>query len=132
MSLVKQIKDTLLILDNRTLRDVKYFPCYQQRRQFRRLSCIGERAAAALREVDDGVVPWFREAAKQLLEDYTDPEEAMARALAKVTGHTKLQVHCLPSIYHCMQMSVFPVPMMSATILKSCRRFHTSSTALAT
>ena len=54
--------------------------------------CAGERAAAALREVDEGVVPWFREAAKQLLEDYTDPEEAMARALAKVTGHTKLQV----------------------------------------
>ena len=38
-------------------------------------------------------MPWFREAAKQLLKDYTDPEEAMARALAKVTGHTKLQVY---------------------------------------
>ena len=52
----------------------------------------GERAAAALREVDAGVVPWFREAARELLAEYTDPEEALARALAKVTGHTALQV----------------------------------------
>ena len=52
----------------------------------------GERAAAALREVDGGVVPWFREAARDLLAEYTDPEEALARALAKVTGHTALQV----------------------------------------
>ncbi len=53
----------------------------------------GERAASAMKEVDGGVVPWFREAAKQLLEEFTDPEEAMARALARITGHTKLQVH---------------------------------------
>lgn len=55
-------------------------------------SNIGDRAAEAVREVEEGVVPWFREAAKQLLEEYSNPEEAMARALAKVTGHTKLQV----------------------------------------
>ena len=67
-----------------------------QDRSFNNASYTGERAAAALREVEDGVVPWFTEAAKQLLEEYPNPEEAMARALAKVTGHTKLQVgsHC--------------------------------------
>lgn len=37
-------------------------------------------------------MPLFREAAGKLLEEFPDPAEALARALAKVAGHTKLQV----------------------------------------
>ena len=40
------------------------------------------------------MIPFFREAAGKFLEEYTDPAEALARALAKVAGHTKLQVRC--------------------------------------
>ena len=57
----------------------------------------GERAGEALKEVDDSVVPWFKNAAKQLLEEYQDPEMVLARALAKITGHTELRVRILPS-----------------------------------
>lgn len=45
-----------------------------------------------MKGVDEDVVPYFREAARNLLAEYSDPEEALARALAKVTGHVKLQV----------------------------------------
>ena len=41
--------------------------------------------------VDRSVVPWFRGAAQQLLAAVDSPEEALAMALAKVTGHSVLQ-----------------------------------------
>jgi ATP-dependent RNA helicase DDX21 len=51
----------------------------------------GERATEALSEVDKAVIPWFVDAAKKLLEEHEGaPEEALALALAKITGHTKL------------------------------------------
>ena len=56
--------------------------------------CAGERAVEALMSVDRSVVPWFRAAAKQLLAAVDSPEEALAMALAKVTGHSVLQVCC--------------------------------------
>lgn len=49
----------------------------------------------ALKEVDESVIPWFRGAAKQLLEEMANPEVALARALAKITGHTQLHVCAL-------------------------------------
>ena len=56
------------------------------------MGCAGQRAVDAVKEVDDAVIPWFREAARELLGDVSDPEEALARALAKITGHTHMQV----------------------------------------
>ena len=52
----------------------------------------GERASESLVEVDKTVVPWFRAAAAQLLETVGDPEEALAMALAKVTGFSSIRV----------------------------------------
>ena len=54
-------------------------------------ACAGERAVEALMAVDRSVVPWFRGAAQQLLAAVDSPEEALAMALAKVTGHSVLQ-----------------------------------------
>ena len=42
--------------------------------------------------MDRSVVPWFRAAAAELLASAGSPEEALAMALAKVTGHSTLQV----------------------------------------
>ena len=53
----------------------------------------GERALESLREVDASVVPWFQAAAKQLLGEMGSPTEALARALAKVTGYSAVKVH---------------------------------------
>lgn len=56
----------------------------------------GERAVEALMAVDRSVVPWFRGAAQQLLAAVDSPEEALAMALARVTGHSVLQARvCL-------------------------------------
>lgn len=57
-----------------------------------RLVCAGERASETLKEVDRSVVPWFRSAAAQLLQEVGDPEEALAMALAKVTGFSAVRV----------------------------------------
>jgi hypothetical protein len=38
------------------------------------------------------VVPWFRSAAAQLLQEVGDPEEALAMALARVTGFSAVRV----------------------------------------
>lgn len=46
----------------------------------------------AISAVDRSVVPWFRAAAAELLAAAGSPEEALAMALAKVTGHSTLQV----------------------------------------
>jgi ATP-dependent RNA helicase DDX21 len=49
-------------------------------------SIAAERVIETLRDVDKGVVPWFRDAAKTWLKEVGDPEEALALALAKITG----------------------------------------------
>ena len=56
----------------------------------------GERALESLRDVDASVVPWFQAAAEQLLSEVSSPAEALARALAKVTGYSAVRV-CEPS-----------------------------------
>lgn len=61
-----------------------------------RVWLVGERAGEALREVDESVIPWFADAAKQLLDEYQDPQQALARALAKITGQTELRVSPRP------------------------------------
>ena len=45
-----------------------------------------ERAVDMLRDVDASVVPFFREAAEKFLEESSSPVEALAYALAKITG----------------------------------------------
>lgn len=50
------------------------------------------------------VVPWFRAAAAQLLEQVGDPEEALAMALAKVTGFSTVRVR---TSHFCLQSSHF-------------------------
>ncbi|KAK9835314.1 hypothetical protein WJX81_001245 [Elliptochloris bilobata] len=55
----------------------------------------GDRAVEAISAVDRSVVPWFRAAAAQLLASADSPEEALAMALAKVTGHSVLQARSL-------------------------------------
>lgn len=65
----------------------------------------GERASESLAEVDKSVVPLFRAAAAQLLQQVGDPEEALAMALAKVTGFSKIRVRtqyltCHPQSIH--------------------------------
>ena len=42
-------------------------------------------------EVDAGMIPWFTESARSILEDMP-AEEALARALAKIAGHSVMQV----------------------------------------
>lgn len=64
----------------------------------------GERASESLAEVDKMVVPWFRAAAAQLLEQVGDPEEALAMALAKVTGFSTVRVR---TSHFCLQSSHF-------------------------
>ncbi|CAL8464893.1 g4428 [Coccomyxa elongata] len=55
----------------------------------------GERASESLAEVDKTVVPLFRAAAAQLLQQVGDPEEALAMALAKVTGFSTIRARSL-------------------------------------
>ena len=45
-----------------------------------------DRVIETLRDVDKSVVPWFKAAAKTWLDEVGDPEEALALALAKITG----------------------------------------------
>jgi hypothetical protein len=49
-------------------------------------SIAADRVIETLRDVDKGVVPWFKGAAKSWLDEVGDPEEALALALAKITG----------------------------------------------
>jgi len=51
----------------------------------------GQRAVEAITAADRAAVPWFRAAAAELLRAVGDPEEALALALVKVTGHSVLQ-----------------------------------------
>lgn len=55
-------------------------------------------------EVDKSVVPWFRAAAAQLLEQVGDPEEALAMALAKVTGFSTIKVRNIGTFWCYMQI----------------------------
>lgn len=50
-----------------------------------------------LQEVSEDVVPWFLDAARGLLEAELPggPEAALARALAKIAGHTQLRARSL-------------------------------------
>jgi ATP-dependent RNA helicase DDX21 len=52
-------------------------------------SIAADRVIETLRDVDKGVVPWFKGAAKTWLDEVGDPEEALALALAKITGEGK-------------------------------------------
>ena len=56
--------------------------------------------AFTLQEVDSGVVPWFTEMAGALLADMP-AEEALARALAKITGHSAMQARARNSVVVC-------------------------------
>lgn len=58
-------------------------------------SIAAERVIETLRDVDKGVVPWFRDAAKTWLSEVGDPEEALAMALAKITGNTEMKARSL-------------------------------------
>lgn len=64
-------------------------------------SIAAERVIETLRDVDKGVVPWFKDAAKTWLDEVGNPEEALALALAKITGgghHRECNSCC--SIWH--------------------------------
>ena len=75
-----------------------------------------------MREIDEIVIPYFKDAAKQLLEEYGQPELALARALAKITGFTQLNVSMLhlPSLllaYHLICAVMFLVEMARKKVL---------------
>ncbi|KAK9823222.1 hypothetical protein WJX72_001159 [[Myrmecia] bisecta] len=55
----------------------------------------GERAVEAIQAVDESVIPWFKEAAQKLLAEASSPEDALAMALAKITGHTAMKARSL-------------------------------------
>lgn len=57
-------------------------------------SIAAERVIETLRDVDKGVVPWFRDAAKTWLAEVGNPEEALALALAKITGEGVVDYVC--------------------------------------
>ena len=46
-------------------------------------------------QVDAGVLPMFRAAAAQFLSEAASPEDALAAALAKITGHTQMRARSL-------------------------------------
>ena len=48
--------------------------------------------------MDESVVPWFQAAAEQLLSEVSSPTEALARALAKVTGYSAVRVRALSGV----------------------------------
>lgn len=54
-----------------------------------------DRALEMLREVDRGVVSWFKPTAAAWLKEVGDPEEALALALAKITGNIGLKARSL-------------------------------------
>lgn len=85
------------------------------------MASAGQRAAEALAKVDAGVVPYFKEAAEKLLTQFADPAEALARALAQVTGHTKLRVCHIPPPYYSSLISCFREIISSCTSTKSHR-----------
>lgn len=55
----------------------------------------GERALEAVAAVDASVLPFFRAAAARLLESVGSAEDALAMALAKLTGHVELRPRSL-------------------------------------
>ncbi|EFN57631.1 hypothetical protein CHLNCDRAFT_20835, partial [Chlorella variabilis] len=55
----------------------------------------GERALEAVQAVDVSVLPFFRAAAQKLLESVGSPEDAVALALAKITGHVEMRPRSL-------------------------------------
>ena len=54
-----------------------------------------ERAVEMLKDVDKSVAPLFADAAKEWLAACDSPEEALALAFAKITGHTELKARSL-------------------------------------
>ncbi|KAF5836909.1 P-loop containing nucleoside triphosphate hydrolase protein [Dunaliella salina] len=54
-----------------------------------------DRAMEMLRDVEPNVVPYFMEAASQLTSEYSSPQEALARALAKITGYKEMRARSL-------------------------------------
>ena len=59
----------------------------------------GERAVEALKEMDQQIIPWFQSAADELLKDMP-AEQALALALAKITGNTELKVNMHTILQH--------------------------------
>lgn len=55
----------------------------------------GERAVEAVAAVDPSVLPFFRAAAAKLLESVGSAEDALAMALAKLTGHVEMKPRSL-------------------------------------
>lgn len=58
-------------------------------------SIAADRALEMLRDVDKDVVSWFRSTAQAWLAEVGDPEEALALALAKITGTTGMKARSL-------------------------------------
>lgn len=58
-------------------------------------SIAADRALEMLRDVDKDVVPWFKSTAQAWLAEIGDPEEALAMALAKITGNTGMKARSL-------------------------------------
>lgn len=54
-----------------------------------------DRALELLRDVERGVVPWFKSAAETWLAEVGDPTTALALALARITGNTGLRARSL-------------------------------------
>ncbi|WIA11486.1 hypothetical protein OEZ85_011599 [Tetradesmus obliquus] len=54
-----------------------------------------ERALEMLRDVDKATVPWFKATAEAWLAEVGDPTEALALALAKITGNTGMKARSL-------------------------------------
>eukprot|EP00890_Picochlorum_soloecismus_P003166 jgi/Picsp_1/3850/NSC_01362-R1_protein len=50
-----------------------------------------ERAVESLKDVSDSAIAHFKDAALKFLEDANSPEEALAAALAKITGHKDMK-----------------------------------------
>lgn len=58
-------------------------------------SIAADRALEMLRDVDKDVVSWFKTTAQAWLAEVGDPEEALALALAKITGTTGMKARSL-------------------------------------
>ncbi|GAX76678.1 hypothetical protein CEUSTIGMA_g4124.t1 [Chlamydomonas eustigma] len=58
-------------------------------------SVSAQRAVEMLADVDKSVVPFFESAASQFLESCSSPVEALAKALAKITGITAMKTRSL-------------------------------------
>jgi GUCT (NUC152) domain len=61
------------------------------------LDCLATSPSLPVQDVSEDVVPWFMDAAKQLLQGDLPggPEAVVARALAKIAGHTQLRSRSL-------------------------------------